>query len=160
MDYEAYDTLLYSLDNIKLLKLAHDMGCKVENFPSPYVDPYYGMMGADDIFFQAVNQLFEVVEVYSSYSDPVETEEKRYWLDLAGFDTVDENLEILLVFVILDDCIDTSGNPGIIEVYGDWYEGYAEIGFIESGLVIWADVDNGIINWASLMEKIKDFTKK
>lgn len=161
MDYETHDSLLFSLENIKLLKLAHDMGCDVTDFPYPYVNPYYEYGVGEEIFVQALKEIFEIVEVFPTFSEQLA--EKLYWLKEAGFDVEEERYidEQLTVIVILDDTIDTSGIfDGVVAIEGDWFSGYAKIGTMGKGLVISIDEDNGMANCIALMEVIKDITKK
>lgn len=145
-----------SIRNLMMLKLAFDKGINIEKFPNYIVDYNFGIENDWEIFMRIIDSIFTIVEWWCPYSAS-EDKEKKYWCELAGFQSYNDDLESIGVLIIMDDRIKQSNiMPSTIGWSSDFYSGYAEILSIENGAVIVWDEDDGAIDWVEALFHLID----
>lgn len=128
---EVY-SLTSSLNNLALIKIAHDQGIPVEIFYDYFVDWYYRNDNTWDNFIAALQYLFDIVEYFPPYND-ICLEEKEYWIEqVAGAEEVYDDT---MVVVCLDDDI-RPFQPFNIGLNSYLIESYAEIYPIDRGFIL------------------------
>lgn len=150
-----------TLNNLLLLKLAHDNGFDMNAFSS-YVCRTVGDETEWGIFIECIDQLVEQWEYYSPHDyDNSNQTEKDYWLDLAGWES-SYSSEGEGVLVMLDDRISPFTRFGFGGTYNanDWYQAYGEVYPIDKGMVLVFSEDDGAVDWVEpLMQIIEEFNK-
>ncbi|MGN7300740.1 hypothetical protein [Ferdinandcohnia sp. SAFN-114] len=85
MDVYDYESYQMSIQNLLMLKLFHDEGINVSNFPNYMTHINYGDTNSLDIFTNGMNQLFENT-IHFDYGDVDSKEFKELFEDLVGGD--------------------------------------------------------------------------
>lgn len=156
-------SLMGSLNNLALIKIAHDQGIPVDIFDDYVVDWNYGQYDHTwDNFITALEYLFDNVEYLPPYDDNLE--EKKYWVEqVAGAEGVYDDT---MVVVCLDDDI-RPFQPFNIGLNSYLIASYAEIYPIERGFILlYHDDDGGEIDvveaFIAILEQIlnRDVWKK
>ncbi|WP_282155785.1 hypothetical protein [Cytobacillus gottheilii] len=144
-----------AINNLLLLKLAYDAGVDMGVFKDKeFGFNDYGFDQAENLFYKAVDQLFEIFEVYQpDYSlkmDHAMKKERNYWLALAGYE---EGYDTQGIIVFLDDRITPFGTRTIGGHYRDdvWFSAFGEASWIENGIVFVFDEDEGALDYSDTL---------
>lgn len=154
-------SLKVTLNNLLLLKIAHDHGLDMSRFSSYQADIEMGDDPNWQLFTTALDQLFEVWDVYDPFD--CDKEDKTYWLNLVKYD-YQHAFESLGIIVMLHDDIQPFERDSVgslyLNQYDNWYGGFGEFFSIDRGIVLVFDEDDGLIDYTETLAFILSVLKK
>lgn len=161
MDYETSLEIQATLYNLALIKVAVDFGVDKNEFSIYTYSPGYTNDPAPGNFFIALQNLFEIVEVFGEYDDEVE-KEKKYWFRVANVeDEEDFYVDSYVCFVVMDDRI-KEFKP--FSVYADDYGSYGGTGEVfplEKGALVICDMGwNGDMDYLQVLLSLTKLLKE
>lgn len=139
--------LQYSLNTLMLLKVAYDAGINMDVFSDYAIENSLDNYNDLSIFLRAIEELVEIVEIYSC-DDKDSEEDIKYWCNEAGYDN--RLYSTTNVIVLLDDQIKPFEPRGFGGGYNvnQWYTAYGEIVHFDKGILIVYDEEDGAVDWA------------